>query len=108
MAIIPQDPKGHDRPLRSDQEQFIFAVIRGDMELNETKLANAIHARDLRPATEEEIKTIGAEPGFASPVGLKVKPSECLIVVDEGIPASPTWWPGQPERLSLAEYQLSA
>ena len=59
----------------SDQEQFIFAVIRGDMELNETKLANAIHARDLRPATEEEIKAIGAVPGFASPVGLKVTPS---------------------------------
>jgi len=71
MATIPQDPKGLDRSLGSDQELFIFAVIRGDMELNETKLANAIHARDLRPATEAEIKAIGAEPGFASPVGFK-------------------------------------
>ena len=51
-------------------EKFIFAVIRGDLDLNETKLANAVHARDLRPATEDEIKAVGAVPGFASPIGL--------------------------------------
>ncbi|HTX89572.1 MAG TPA: proline--tRNA ligase [Anaerolineales bacterium] len=66
-------------------EQFVFAVVRGDMELNETKLANAVHARDLRPATEEEIRAIGAVPGFASPVGLK----NVLTVVDDILPASP-------------------
>ncbi len=49
-------------------QAFIFAVIRGDMELNETKLANGIKARDLRPATEAEIRAIGAEPGYASPL----------------------------------------
>jgi prolyl-tRNA synthetase len=74
-------------------EKFIFAVIRGDMELNETKLANALHARDLRPATEEEIKAIGAVPGFASPVGLTPLPSGegpgVRVVVDDSITASP-------------------
>jgi len=70
MATIPQDPKGLQRTLGSEQEQFIFAIVRGDMELNETKLANAVRARDLRPATEEEIKAVGAVPGFASPIGL--------------------------------------
>src|SRR5690606_17219074 len=29
------------------REQFVFAVVRGDMELNETKLSNAIRARSL-------------------------------------------------------------
>ncbi|KAF0107401.1 MAG: prolyl-tRNA synthetase [Anaerolineaceae bacterium] len=52
-------------------EKFIFAVIRGDMELNETKLANAVGARDLRPATEDEIKAIGAVP---PPGGDKPRP----------------------------------
>ena len=56
------------------EEQFIFAVIRGDLELNETKLANTIGARELRPATEEEIKAIGAVPGFASPIALTPRP----------------------------------
>ncbi len=57
-------------------EKFIFAVIRGDLELNETKLSNAIGAQDLRPATEEEISSIGAVPGFASPIGIRHPASE--------------------------------
>jgi prolyl-tRNA synthetase len=64
------------------RDQFIFAVVRGDMELNETKLANALKARSLRPATEEEILAVGAVPGYASPVGLK----DVLVAVDELIP----------------------
>ncbi len=72
-------------------EKFIFAVIRGDMELNETKLANTIGARDLRPATEDEIKAIGAVPGFASPLNLvgETHASVLQIVVDDSIPLSP-------------------
>jgi prolyl-tRNA synthetase len=73
------------------QEKFIFAVIRGDMEVNETKLANAIKARALRPATEAEIRQVGAEPGYASPVGLPSmgKERSYLVVVDDLIPQSP-------------------
>ncbi len=71
-------------------EKFIFAVIRGDMDLNETKLANAVGARDLRPATAEEIRAIGAEPGFASPIGLKAEGrNKYLVVMDDSIPSSP-------------------
>jgi len=65
-------------------EKFVFAVVRGDMELNETKLANAIQAKVLRPATEDEIRMVGAVPGYASPVGLK----DVLVVVDDAIPDS--------------------
>ena len=68
-------------------EQFVFAVIRGDMELNETKLTNAIKARRLRPATSEEIQAIGAEPGYGSPVGIDRE--QLLLLVDELIPQSP-------------------
>jgi prolyl-tRNA synthetase len=91
MAIIPQNSKGLEGPLESDQEQFIFAVIRGDMDLNETKLANAVAARDLRPATEEEIKAIGAEPGFASPIGIKEGRSKkgFMTVMDDSVAFSP-------------------
>jgi len=34
------------------EERFVFAVVRGDMDVNETKLANAVKADWLRPATE--------------------------------------------------------
>lgn len=78
-------------------EVFVFAVIRGDMEVNETKLANAVGATALRPATDDEIRAIGATPGYASPVGLPVGAyavgAHCRaplrIVVDDLIPQSP-------------------
>lgn len=65
-------------------QRFIFAVVRGDMEVNETKLANAVGATDLRPATEEEIRQVGAVPGYASPLGLR----NVLVIADDLIPAS--------------------
>jgi prolyl-tRNA synthetase len=68
-----------------EQEKLVFAIVRGDMELNETKLLNALGAKSLRPAVEEEIKASGAVPGYASPVGLK----DIIVVVDDLIPDSP-------------------
>ena len=70
-----------------DSEKFVFAVVRGDMDLNETKLANAIGATDLRPAHEAEIRAVGAEPGYASPIGLDLQ--NVLVVVDDLIPDCP-------------------
>jgi prolyl-tRNA synthetase len=66
-------------------EKFVFAVVRGDMELNETKLANAVHASELRPAREDEIRAAGAVPGYASPIGVP----GAWVVVDEAITQSP-------------------
>jgi prolyl-tRNA synthetase len=66
-------------------EKLVFAVVRGDMELNETKLANAVGAQSLRPATDEEISCSGAVPGYASPIGIQ----DVLIVVDDLIPHAP-------------------
>ena len=68
-------------------EQFVFVVIRGDMELNETKLTNAIKARRLRPATVDEIRAVGAEPGYGSPIG--IQRNKVLLLVDELIAQSP-------------------
>lgn len=64
---------------------FIFTVVRGDMEVNETKVANLVKASDLRPATEDEIRSIGAVPGYASPLGLK----GVTVLVDELAAKSP-------------------
>lgn len=66
-------------------EKFVFAVLRGDMDLNETKLTNALKAQEMRPAQDEEIAASGAVAGYASPIGLK----DVLVVVDEVIPDSP-------------------
>lgn len=68
-----------------EAERFVFAVVRGDMELNETKLASVLKAHSLRPAQEEEIRRIGAVPGYASPIGVR----DAIVVVDDLIPSSP-------------------
>jgi prolyl-tRNA synthetase len=68
-------------------------VVRGDLEVNEAKLGNVLAEEsgwsvlDLRPALEEEIRAVGAEPGYASPVGLES--GAAWVVVDESIPVSP-------------------
>lgn len=79
----------HSEESSTPIEQFIFAVIRGDMEVNETKLAHAVNARSLRPATEEEIRKVGAEPGYASPIGLNRSQSllPFQVIVDDLIPS---------------------
>jgi prolyl-tRNA synthetase len=68
---------------RVADNQFIFIVVRGDMNLSEAKLRNA--AGDVRLATGEEILNAGAVAGYASPIGLK----NALIIVDDLIPQSP-------------------
>lgn len=70
---------------RAGSGRFVFAVIRGDLEVNETKLRKIVQEGTLIPATAEEIRGIGAEPGYGSPVGVK----EATIVVDESVRDTP-------------------
>jgi prolyl-tRNA synthetase len=51
--------------------QMVFVVIRGDLEVNEIKLKNALNCQELRMATEAEVIQAGIVAGAASPVGLK-------------------------------------
>lgn len=55
-------------------KRYILAVIRGDLDVNETKLMQKAGAWDLRPATEAEIRDdLGSEPGFICPAGFVKK-----------------------------------
>ena len=69
----------------SGEERLVLAAVRGDMNLNETKLANVVGADDLRPAREEEIRAVGAEPGYGSPAGLE----GVLVIADDAVASSP-------------------
>ena len=51
--------------------EFVFVTIRGDLEVNETKLRNALKCTELRLATESEVNEAGLVAGFASPIGVK-------------------------------------
>lgn len=53
---------------------YVAAMVRGDRELNEFKLAGVLGAEALRMATPEEIEEVtGAPVGFSGPVGLPEK-----------------------------------
>jgi prolyl-tRNA synthetase len=67
---------------RVNDGKFVFAVVRGDMQLSEAKLK--YHVGDVRAATPEEIESAGTVAGYASPVGLH----NVLVVVDDLIPQS--------------------
>ena len=63
----------------------IFAVIRGDLEVNEVKLANLLGARDLHAMDDAEVAAAGWTAGYASPVGL----DGVRAVADISIPDAP-------------------
>ncbi len=76
----------------ADEGEFIFVVIRGDLDVSEAKLLNVLHASHVRPATENEIVATGAVPGYASPTGLKVaantkerRPGRVTVLADPSI-----------------------
>jgi len=64
-----------------DTNEFIFVVIRGDLDVNETKLRNLLGGGDLGPATDAEILAVGAVPGYASPRGL----TGVRVIADESV-----------------------
>jgi len=60
----------------------LFVAIRGDMEVNETKLRRAAGCVDLHYMTEVEVIDAGFVPGSASAVGL----ANARIVADDLLP----------------------
>ena len=65
------------------QGKVVFVTLRGDLEVNEVKLNNLLHARDLRLAIDQEVAQAGLVAGSASAVGLK----GITIVADTSIQA---------------------
>lgn len=67
---MPADKTVKGMIFKSD-EKFILALIRGDYEVNEVKLKNALRLPEIELATNEEIEALGLVKGFIGPVGVK-------------------------------------
>ncbi len=72
-AVFYSDEKG----------TLIFVLIRGDFEVNESKLQNYLGLLEIKFATDEQIRNAGAVPGYASPIGIDL--SKIKIVVDPSV-----------------------
>src|SRR5439155_19918655 len=67
-------------PVVVDGRGPLLVVLRGDHQLNEIKLQNAMRA-PVRPAQEDEVRELfGTHPGFIGPVGARVP-----VVADEAL-----------------------
>jgi len=70
-------------------DRYVLAIIRGDFDVNETKLMQAANVWELRAATDEEIRIdLGSEPGFISPVDFPKKSKsgkEVVVVADRSL-----------------------
>ncbi len=64
---------------------FVGCVIRGDYDINETKLRNYLRATYLEPASEKEVLELGLIPGFLSPY----KISNLDFIYDESVKMGP-------------------
>lgn len=69
----------------SSEGRVIFAVIRGDLQIDEDKVKRALGVTSLRWATDDEITRVGAAPGFASPIGTR----GATTIADDSIVNSP-------------------
>lgn len=70
-AVFMSDPGG----------KVIFALIRGDLEVNPIKLSNALGGVELHASTVDELKAAGIVAGYASPMGI----SGIQVIVDDSI-----------------------
>jgi prolyl-tRNA synthetase len=59
----------------------VFVAIRGDLEVNEAKLRNALKAADLKLLDDDGVRKHGLVAGSASPVGLQ----GIRIVADDSV-----------------------
>lgn len=63
--------------------KIIAAMVRGDRELNETKLKNYLKCANLDLASYDDVrKATGAQVGFAGPIGIDAD----RLIVDKEIP----------------------
>ncbi len=90
MAYIVEHPDADDKQIKTvGKTRAVVAFLRGDHQLNETKLS-AIAGGELRPMLPEEIlATFNAPAGFLGPIGLTPAPHPrkpgTLVILDSAL-----------------------
>ena len=64
----------------------VFVVVRGDLQVNEVKVSNALGGRELTPMTDAEAQAVGIVPGYASPIGIA---DRVRVIADSSIAETP-------------------
>ena len=86
MAFMNTEPSAFVKTIIYNIDGKIVAVmVRGDRDINETKLTNLYDANELTLAAFDDVERVtGAKVGFAGPIGLKEK---IEVVMDNEVSA---------------------
>jgi len=77
----------------SSQGKIVAVLVRGDHDVNEEKLTQAVGGKHIELADEKTIEDVtGANVGFAGPVGIADKVD--TLLVDYAVAAMPVWITG--------------
>jgi prolyl-tRNA synthetase len=85
MMITEEDEKGKPR------QRAVIALVRGDHQLNESKLNSALGGKEARPMQEEEIRDLFKSPaGYLGPLGIdwakeKKDSGKPILLVDKAL-----------------------
>jgi prolyl-tRNA synthetase len=66
-----------------EYNKILCCCIRSDYDINITKITGLLPIKDIRLATEDEVKLVGAVIGYSSPVNLKK--NNVIVIIDDTI-----------------------
>lgn len=59
----------------------VLCMVRGDHEVNDVAVQNLVGGNTIEPATDEELKAHGLQPGYMSPMGADMPDNESFYVI---------------------------
>ena len=62
--------------------KLVLCMVRGDHEVNDVVVQNIAKGNDVEPATEEQLKAHGLQPGYMSPLNAAKQDEKFMIIVD--------------------------
>jgi prolyl-tRNA synthetase len=71
FLLLPSENLIKTLVFKTSENKLIVALIRGDLDINETKLKNHLGVPEIEPASyAEALEGLGVPLGFAGPIGL--------------------------------------
>ena len=67
----------------TDEGKLVLCFVRGDKEVNDTKVVNAVGCNEVDMAPDDLIREAGTVPGFMGPIGLNK--DKAIILIDHTV-----------------------
>ena len=67
----------------TDDGRLVLCFVRGDKEVNDTKVVNAVGCNEVDMAPDTLIRAAGTVPGFMGPIGLSTE--KTIILIDHTV-----------------------